>query len=732
MMPKVQRTSSDSNRNRRIDARSCLGCHRRKVRCDRGVPCTNCARAGCTCIYPSKPSDERRSPSLQHISDRLERVESIISHLCESRASGFAAGGDSETQGRHETNQLSSAQHSHMPWEVLLNDGQMVQYVNNANIKDLLQDEERMKVTRSSSPEREFSHRQPENTPMLAAQPESLADTSCAWLESYPDPQLALRLWSVYVNSVDPVLKILHIPTTQSAVIATILDPKSAGSSMVALTFAIYFAAITALGHHNEPELFLDKSVLLKRYKAALDRLLINTEVMNRPEITALQALAIYVTCLRVHETARSTWVLNGLTIRLAQSIGLHRDGAHLQLSPFDAEMRLRLWWHLCVLDSRAPEDQGFELTLDVMNRGLRLPLNIDDDQIFPSMTQLPEETDGWTEMSFFLIQTESCRLIHPVLGTRGPSSVDALPEITAKRKMILERSQQVAMKYRLSSSSKSPPSNLPRITMQHFTTAHKKMEFMLQLREEIGTQKGKGSRSHRADTDDDSSHTVFRPSFRLACESLESNSILLKGSFSSGFKWLFTTYTPWYALAYVLRCLCSCPCGGEAERAWALVDAVFSPEMSFDGKRLSSEGALPTHAPGRTQTQTKGQSSLWNCLSLLRSQALSLKRAQSQSQPRSSSTNSGEMQPPRLVDDPLYGGTAPSPTLTEMPAPGISSPLHTDFEVFHSEQPFLADGTGNPNILSGADFEMPGIPFLPEWNAVINGCLAGEGDFDL
>jgi methionine-rich copper-binding protein CopC len=37
-------------------------------------------------------------------------------------------------------NQVQSSQSNNMSWEVLLNDGHVVQYVNNANIKDLLQD----------------------------------------------------------------------------------------------------------------------------------------------------------------------------------------------------------------------------------------------------------------------------------------------------------------------------------------------------------------------------------------------------------------------------------------------------------------------------------------------------------------------------------------------------------------------------------------------------------------
>lgn len=123
-----------------------------------------------------------------------------------------------------------------------------------------------------------------------------LPDTASDILEFYPGPELALPLWQKYVHSVDPVLKILHIPTAQSAVIATILNPKSAGRSMVALTYAIYFAAITALEDGAEDiTLPLEKKDLLKRYRLSLERLLIDTDIMNSPEMTSLQALAIFI-----------------------------------------------------------------------------------------------------------------------------------------------------------------------------------------------------------------------------------------------------------------------------------------------------------------------------------------------------------------------------------------------------------------------------------------------------
>lgn len=66
-----------------------------------------------------------------------------------------------------------------------------------------------------------------------------------------------------------------------------------------------------------------------------------------------MQAYVLYLAGLRTEESPRVLWSLIGLAIRASQSFGLHKDGVHWGLSPFEIEMRRRLWWHLCALDSR-------------------------------------------------------------------------------------------------------------------------------------------------------------------------------------------------------------------------------------------------------------------------------------------------------------------------------------------------------------------------------------------
>lgn len=139
-MLRVQKSSPEAKGDSqyKLGARSCIACHRRKVRCDRGVPCTNCSKCDSTCVYPTKDKDkdDQRNPTLQHISDRLGRLETLLLHLVGPRISAP----DAELQGQvQDPPTFGSGQRNHKPWELLLNDGNNVQYVNNSNLRDLLQ-----------------------------------------------------------------------------------------------------------------------------------------------------------------------------------------------------------------------------------------------------------------------------------------------------------------------------------------------------------------------------------------------------------------------------------------------------------------------------------------------------------------------------------------------------------------------------------------------------------------
>ena len=93
-------------------------------------------------------------------------------------------------------------------------------------------------------------------------------------------------------------LKVLHLPTDEVKVYSTINDPITASPDNLALSFAIYFAATVSLdGPEAHVILEQDKHMLLLRFKAGLEQAFAYGDFLDRPTMTALHALAIYLVC---------------------------------------------------------------------------------------------------------------------------------------------------------------------------------------------------------------------------------------------------------------------------------------------------------------------------------------------------------------------------------------------------------------------------------------------------
>jgi hypothetical protein len=88
--------------------------------------------------------------------------------------------------------------------------------------------------------------------------------------------------------------------------------------------------------------------------------------------------------------------------------MGLHRDGASLGFSPFESEMRARLWWYIVHIDLRASEFSGANPSKDLFLGDVKFPLNVEDEDLHPDMEKLPPERVGITSMVLCLLRCES------------------------------------------------------------------------------------------------------------------------------------------------------------------------------------------------------------------------------------------------------------------------------------------------------------------------------------
>lgn len=227
---------------------------------------------------------------------------------------------------------------------------------------------------------------------------------------AYPTATDLLTMFDIFLDNVDPVLRIFHRPTLRTTVSNAILLVSGAVLDRYTevVIFAICYAAITSIDDEECWRLFTKKrSVLLPRYRCAVEQSLSKSHFLECRNLDVLAALVLFLVCVRRHDDSRFVSSFLGVVLRNAQSMGLHRDGTTFGLTPYETEMRRRIWWHICVLDIRASEDHGCDLSIYDHNYDTRFPLSINDEEIWPHDESTPAERPGVSEMTFCLLRFE-------------------------------------------------------------------------------------------------------------------------------------------------------------------------------------------------------------------------------------------------------------------------------------------------------------------------------------
>jgi len=183
-----------------------------------------------------------------------------------------------------------------------------------------------------------------------------------AFMFGYSSTMLTLRIshppksqiplyWELYMENVNPLIRLLHGPTTGKLLMkaAENLDNLSKGTE--ALVFAIYLATVTSASPEQCQSLLQqDKDIAIQRYRFATEQALARASFLQTQEVIVLQAFTLFLISARRHDDSRFVWTMTGLATRIANALGIHRDGAQFGLSPFETEMRRRLWWQVCTL----------------------------------------------------------------------------------------------------------------------------------------------------------------------------------------------------------------------------------------------------------------------------------------------------------------------------------------------------------------------------------------------
>ena len=115
----------------------------------------------------------------------------------------------------------------------------------------------------------------------------------------HPDPVQIFRLWQIYLDNVNPLLKVTHTPSLQGRIIEAASSSTNIKPTLEALMFSIYCTSIHSLDQQDCQTMFgSSKEDLLMRYRFGCQQALFNCSFLRSSDRDCLTALHLYLVSL--------------------------------------------------------------------------------------------------------------------------------------------------------------------------------------------------------------------------------------------------------------------------------------------------------------------------------------------------------------------------------------------------------------------------------------------------
>ncbi|QVM09273.1 hypothetical protein D8B26_003937 [Coccidioides posadasii str. Silveira] len=569
----------------RQNPRSCVTCRRRKIRCNKLQPCSNCTKAKVECVFPKPGRAPRKSKKATEadLLARLKTLESIVRNIGKSTAEEA-----SSTEAKKDAN---------------VNSELGVDIFTSRSPKDIeldSVDEEMGRLVINDDKSRYVSHR---FWTRFGDEIEELKDMiDCPTSEEEDDPSSgdsksgssqwtrhdgfifgfwsvthSLRgfhlpperfdiMWETYLENVAPVVPIFHRPTLKTMLRNAVSNLDSVNKNTEALLLTVYYTTIASMTPEQcLSQLGEDRDAALNRFRFAVEQALARANLLSTRSLVLLQSLVLFLICVRQSGDPRYILSLASLAIQIGRAIGLHRDGTAFGLTPFETEIRRRLWLQICLADFCSAEDHGCDPVIHEASYDTLPPLNINDEDISPDSKEFPKERVGCTDMTFLLFRGDinmlARRLTHVPPSNTCKKFIASFSQ-KEREEMVENLSKRLEEKY-VRHCDVSIPIQWVCGALSRLVVA----SLLLMI--------------HHPMTRDDAEGSVPAVEtenrlFLSAIEIIEFSLLLETNSNTSKWSWFFRAHTQWHAIAYVLSNLCvrrACP---VVERAWRAVNAAY------------------------------------------------------------------------------------------------------------------------------------------------------------
>ncbi|KAL2869267.1 putative C6 transcription factor [Aspergillus lucknowensis] len=188
-------------------------------------------------------------------------------------------------------------------------------------------------------------------------------------LDYVPTKRQSHILYKGFMSGVQAITPLIHPPTILKQYNAfwdwydsssysgeTCPDP-----SFIPLLYAIWYGGSVTVSLRTIKAEFngASRTALSKTYNDQVTRWLAKIAFPRSPSLQGLAAYLLVQTILCKEEEPLTSSLFVSLAMRVAQTMGLHRDPANFGIGPLEAECRRRMWWHIVHMDGVVSMSSG-------------------------------------------------------------------------------------------------------------------------------------------------------------------------------------------------------------------------------------------------------------------------------------------------------------------------------------------------------------------------------------
>ncbi|KAL4762699.1 putative C6 transcription factor [Aspergillus foveolatus] len=188
-------------------------------------------------------------------------------------------------------------------------------------------------------------------------------------LECMPTKRQSHILYKGFMSGIQAVSPVVHPPTVLKHYNAfwdwydssSYSGESCPDPSFIPLLYAIWCGGSVTISLRAIKAEFngATRAALSKAYNDQVTRWLTKTSFLRSPSLQGLAAYLLTQTILTKEEEPLTSSLFVSLAMRVAQTMGLHRDPANFGIPPSEAESRRRMWWHIVHMDGVVSMSSG-------------------------------------------------------------------------------------------------------------------------------------------------------------------------------------------------------------------------------------------------------------------------------------------------------------------------------------------------------------------------------------